>query len=299
MTKNKGPLVSVIVNCHNGEKYLSKSINSILNQTYKNLEIIFCNNKSKDNSEKILKSFKDKRIKYFKTNKYMKLYEARNFAIKKSSGKFISFLDVDDYWVPSKIQKQMELFKKNNKLTLVYSNCYILRNRSNSIKKFVNQILPTGIITQNLLDHYKMPILTVVIKKKFFKKRIFNKKYEIIGDFDLFVDLSIKNQVDCVQQPLAYYRVHESNFSRKKIDVFVKEFENWIELNKNLKKMKSYSFQGVFLQVQVLKIKKYFLENLKFKAFLEILKYPISYKKLKFLILIFLPKNIVNKIQFY
>ena len=65
MTKNKGPLVSVIVNCHNGEKYLSKSINSILNQTYKNLEIIFCNNKSKDNSEKILKSFKDKRIKYF------------------------------------------------------------------------------------------------------------------------------------------------------------------------------------------------------------------------------------------
>ena len=144
-----------------------------------------------------------------------------------------------------------------------------------------------------------MPILTVVIKKKFFKKRIFNKKYEIIGDFDLFVDLSIKNQVDCVQQPLAYYRVHESNFSRKKIDVFVKEFENWIELNKNLKKMKSYSFQGVFLQVQLLKIKKYFLENLKFKAFLEILKYPISYKKLKFLILIFLPKNIVNKIQFY
>ena len=62
------PVVSVIINCHNGEKYLSKCIKSILAQTYKNWEIVFWDNCSTDNSKKIIKNFKDTRIKYFKSN---------------------------------------------------------------------------------------------------------------------------------------------------------------------------------------------------------------------------------------
>ena len=59
------PLVSIIINCYNGEKYLSEAIKSILFQTYKNFEIIFWDNKSKDNSESIYKNFNDKRLRYF------------------------------------------------------------------------------------------------------------------------------------------------------------------------------------------------------------------------------------------
>ena len=62
----KVPLVSIIMNCYNGEKYLKESIKSILLQTYPNWELIFWNNKSTDNSEKIIKKFKDQRIKYYK-----------------------------------------------------------------------------------------------------------------------------------------------------------------------------------------------------------------------------------------
>ena len=69
------PLVSIIINCHNGEKYLNKSINSVLSQSYKNWEIIFWDNDSKDNSYKIIKNFKDKRIKYFYSNTYNTLYK--------------------------------------------------------------------------------------------------------------------------------------------------------------------------------------------------------------------------------
>ena len=58
------PLVSIIMNCYNGEKYLKEAIRSVINQTYKNWEIIFWDNQSKDKSSQILKSFKDKRIKY-------------------------------------------------------------------------------------------------------------------------------------------------------------------------------------------------------------------------------------------
>ena len=106
------PLVSVIMNCHNGERYLRQSILSVINQTYKNWEIIFWDNKSTDQSAKIAKSFKDKRIKYFKSNKFEKLYRTRNLAIKRSKGKYISFLDTDDFWNRNKLNSQINLIKK-------------------------------------------------------------------------------------------------------------------------------------------------------------------------------------------
>tara|TARA_B100001996_G_C18670767_1_gene596624 strand:+ start:2544 stop:3452 length:909 start_codon:yes stop_codon:yes gene_type:complete len=290
------PLISIIINCYNGEKYLKEAINSVLKQTYKNWEIIFWNNKSVDNSEKIVKNFKDKRIKYFKSKKFLKLYEARNLAIKKAKGDFIAFLDVDDFWSHAKLAKQINVFKKNKKLGLVYSNCFILRNEGKTVKKFVKSTLPNGRITQDLLDNYRLPILTVLIKKSFFKKQSFEKKYEIIGDFDFFLNLSLKNEFGCVQEPLASYRIHDSNISRKKIGLFIKELENWVSKNQNLKKMKDYSINGIFLQIQLLKIKRYILNKLRFKMFLEIFKHPLNYKKLKFLPLIILPSFIINKI---
>ena len=78
------PLISVIVNCYNGEKFLHNCINSILNQTYKNFEIIFWNNKSEDNSLNLIKQFKDSRIKVFNSKTHTNLSKARNYALKKT-----------------------------------------------------------------------------------------------------------------------------------------------------------------------------------------------------------------------
>jgi len=109
--KNR-PLVSIIMNCHNGEHFLKDSINSIINQSYKNWELIFWDNKSTDNSRKILKLYNDKRIKYYYSNRYNTLYKSRNLAIKKAKGKFISFLDTDDMWGREKLRKQVNFLKK-------------------------------------------------------------------------------------------------------------------------------------------------------------------------------------------
>ena len=73
------------MNSHNGEKFIERSIRSILNQTYKNWELIFWDNKSNDNSLKIINQFNDDRIKYFYSKNYDKLYKARNLALKKTS----------------------------------------------------------------------------------------------------------------------------------------------------------------------------------------------------------------------
>ena len=104
------PLVSIIMNCHNGQEFLEEAIKSVLSQKYQNWELIFWDNFSTDNSKKILQEFSDERIKYFKSNKFTNLYEARNLAIEKSKGEYIGFLDTDDLWATDKLQKQIDFF---------------------------------------------------------------------------------------------------------------------------------------------------------------------------------------------
>ena len=97
-------LVSVVMNCHNGEAFLRESIKSLISQTYKKWELIFWDNNSTDKSEKILKEFNDERIKYFKSDSYLKLYHARNLAINQTEGDFVTFLDSDDLWNSKKLE---------------------------------------------------------------------------------------------------------------------------------------------------------------------------------------------------
>ena len=112
---SRNPLISVIMNCHNGQEFVQESVKSLISQTYKNWELIFYDNFSRDLSIKIIRSFKDKRIKFFKSNKFLKLYDARNNAIKFAKGKYIAFLDTDDYWKKDKLTKQVNfVLKKKN-----------------------------------------------------------------------------------------------------------------------------------------------------------------------------------------
>ena len=99
------PLVNVIMNCFNGEKYLREAIDSVKAQTYQNWELIFWDNQSTDDSAKIVQSYNDPRINYFYAPNHTLLYEARNYAVEKSLGQFIAFLDVDDYWDENKLEE--------------------------------------------------------------------------------------------------------------------------------------------------------------------------------------------------
>jgi glycosyltransferase involved in cell wall biosynthesis len=224
------PLVSIIINCYNGEKYLSEAIKSILCQTYKNFEIIFWDNKSKDNSERIYKNFNDKRLRYFYSETHTSLYEAKNLAIRKSKGDFIAFLDVDDYWEKNKLYKQVKKLK-NKKVDLVYSNYFNLNQFTGLKKKAYNKKLPEGIIFKKLLNQYFIGIGTVLMKREvFFKnKEFFNKKYNIIGDFDFFVRISKKFFFASIQSPLLTYRIHNKSFSHNNYKIYIKEFKYWFK----------------------------------------------------------------------
>jgi len=256
-TKKKKPLVSIIMNCYNGEKFLSQSLKSIKLQTYRNWELIFWNNKSTDNSEKIIKNYSDKRIRIFKSKKFLNLYSARNLAIKKARGKFISFLDVDDLWKKDKLQKQVSFLKKNKDFKIVYSNFITLDEIKNKKYIYHKNLLPSGYITQQLLNSYQIGILTVMLERKIFNNQKFNNNYNIIGDFDFFLKLSKNYKFGCIQEYLASYRLHSSNYSQKKLDDYIREVKNWISQNQKRMKKLSFSINPVKFTLIKLQIKYY------------------------------------------
>ena len=129
-------LVSIIMTCHNGELYLKKAMESLLQQTYSKWELVFYDNYSNDSSYDIIKSYNDSRIKYFKSNTLLSLGTVRTFALDKCTGSFISFLDVDDYWSIDKLEKQINKLRSNKKIDIVYSNYFIIeKGEIKKIKK--------------------------------------------------------------------------------------------------------------------------------------------------------------------
>ena len=131
-TKN---LVSIIMTCHNGEDYLNEAINSIVNQKFKEWELIFYDNYSNDKSKEIVNAYNDKRIKYFRTNKLLNLGEIRNAAYTKTNGEFITFLDVDDTWNEEKLYSQIRKFKQNENIDIIYCDYKKFSLGNNNIKK--------------------------------------------------------------------------------------------------------------------------------------------------------------------
>ena len=292
------PLVSIIVNCKDGKKYLSSCIDSIVSQTYTNWEIIFWDNNSQDNSKKILNNYSDPRVKYFKSEITTKLYEARNNAIKKALGKYIAFLDVDDWWLPEKLKTQVNFLEKNKEVGMVYSNFYVVKEKNKKKKIFSSNLLPEGNITQRLLDKYQIGILSVVIKKELSKKYEFDKHLEIIGDFDFFLKISKLIKVGCIQKPLACVRIHKNNLSLIKTDDFIIELSNWLKKNQMSDNFKGLSFKGVIINLHCQKIKKLILNSEKINAFKEIIKLPLSIRKLKYGIFLLLPaKKLKERIE--
>ena len=298
--KPKKNLVSIIMNCYNGSKYLSEAIESIINQTYKNWELIFWDNQSTDDSAKIVLSYNDHRIKYFYSEKHTLLYEARNLAIEKSKGRYLAFLDVDDLWNSNKLEKQMFVFSKKSDVAIVYSNFSLKNEIKNTFKKFYNKKLPDGMILDKLLRKNFMGLLTVLLNREFIDEheKIFDSRLHMMGDYDMAIKISSKCKVACIQEELATYRWHGGNESIAKNELSVKEMERW---SKEMKEHPEISDKKGFkiLQNQIIYLKGmlFLMKGDIFTAFNYFLKLPFGTKKLKLLISFFLPLQIVKLLK--
>jgi len=293
----KKELVSIVINCYNGEKYLNKTLNSVLSQTYNNFEVIFFDNCSTDKSSKIFKSFNDIRFKYFKTNKKISLYKSRNLALRKCKGNFITFLDADDWWEKDFLKSRKKFFKSSRKYAFAFSNCYHYYEKNKKYKKFLNYDLPSGDILNELLKSYFVKLSTIIIKREIIKRYKFNSAYNIIGDYDMIIRVSEKFKGMAFQDFLVNIRIHKKNFTHNNRGIFYKEFKKWIKdqnfKKKHIKKNKFYLMK----KLNYLRIINLLLNSKSFDLIFDILKFPFGFEKFKLMIIYFSPKYIFKMIR--
>jgi len=227
------PLISVVMNCYNSDEYLKDTIESVLSQTYKNFEIIFWDNQSTDNSAKIIKSYNDKRIKYFYASKFTPLGEARNFAIGKCSGEWIAFLDCDDIWDKNKLEYSfLELVNSNDKenIALIYSKSNII-DKGNNIISLSGKVLSGNIHERLLIDGNFIIFSSIIVRKDILNQSgNIDEKLNYCEDYDLLLKVCKNYSAIGVAKYLTSYRMHSNNITSRKI------YENDIEVIKLLKK---------------------------------------------------------------
>ena len=202
--------ISIIVPIYNASKYLKKCLDSLVNQTKKELEFILVNDGSTDDSESIIKSYKDDRIKYFKRSNHG-IGNTRNFGISKSTGKYIMFLDSDDYL---KTDACLVLYKKIEKEKLDLVVCDFYRVNSNVLEEKINDFKNTS-----LKDNPKLLLdINLAPWNKIYRSDLIkDNKIKFIEDLKYedapFVALSLlkSKKIGKVNKALVYYRVHDKS----------------------------------------------------------------------------------------
>ena len=237
--ENKELLVSVVMNCYNSDTYLKEAIDSVITQTYANWEIIFWDNQSTDKSADIVKSYDDKRIKYFYAPEHTSLGEGRNKALEKVKGEFISFLDCDDLYLPQKIEKTLEFFKDEN-TGLVYTNGYTLYDEKKIKKPFYKDIQASGKLFENWLSSYQVMIPSVMFRKSVLQSldNWFDNRFNMIEEFDFFIRIAQKWNISYCHDNLCIWRAHSASMTWSKKELFEKEnrlfLDDLVKLNPEL-----------------------------------------------------------------
>lgn len=218
------PLVSIIMNCFNGATYLAEAIDSIMLQTYKEWELIFWDNQSTDDSADICMSYKDCRIRYFKSNQHTNLGLARANALEQTKGELVAFLDTDDLWMPNKLEMQVPFFQTPD-VGIVISDTIFFNMHGKEKQLYRNKIPPQGRVFTELMTRYFVSLETVVLRKSAIAEldHSFDPNVSHISDFDLIARISHDWRLSCIPMVLAKWRVHSSSGSWQEPEKFINE----------------------------------------------------------------------------
>mgnify|MGYP001258432358 CR=1 FL=1 len=223
MKLNNNPVVSIILPTFNREKEIIKAINSVINQTVKNWELVIVDNYSEDNTEYLVNSLNDPRIRFYKVRNNGLISLSRNFGIKKSNGKYIAFLDSDDWWIKDKLERSLNIL--NDGYDFVYHDLTLSPVRLRLFnKKTVGVWDLKSPVKKHLLElGNPIPCSSVVTKKSLIRKvKYFNQSKQLITmeDFDLWIRISEHTEnFFCINQPMGYYKLDSNESSKPNISL--------------------------------------------------------------------------------
>lgn len=233
-------IVSIITPCYNSEKYIADTYNSIKSQTYTNWEWIIVDDCSSDKSGEIIQSFNDNRIKLIIQSKNQGAAYSRNLALNKAQGRFITFLDSDDLWLPNFLETTINYLIENNE-ELVYSS---YKRVDENLKPLLTDFIAVDKVDRNrILYNCPIPMLTSVYDSKRIGK-IPVPDVELREDHAMWIDLLGRiKYARAINESLAIYRIRNNSVSRNKLRIAKKQYDVYrYYLKMNIFKSSYYTF---------------------------------------------------------
>lgn len=211
-------LVSVIIPCYNSEKYLKTTLECVLRQDYKHLEIIVVDDGSNDSTRTILESYPAVQVLTHPGNKNQGQSASLNLGVRNAKGTFIAFLDDDDLWHPQKIKRQVEVLQAQPEIGLVHTNGDVIDEAG----RFLYSLMPDDFTEENipekiLLDCYIRTPSAVLVRKKLFDQFGYFDPDRYSMDHDMWIRLSETSRFHYLPDKLTSYRKHQGQKSSKRI----------------------------------------------------------------------------------
>lgn len=246
------PLVSIITPLYNSELFITETIESVINQTYKNWEMIITDDNSTDKGLEIVKKYsqEDNRIKYTELKNNEGAAVCRNISIGKSKGKYIAFLDSDDLWKSDKLERQIKFMEDNN-YYFTFTKYQQLLENGEKIDKYID--VPKVIDYKKALLYNPVGCLTAIYNQEKLGK-IYMPLIRKRQDYGLWLKILKRTKGYGLNESLAYYRLRKVSMSSNKIEM-VKW--HWILYRniENLSLLNSIKYIIIYVFVKILKIK--------------------------------------------
>ncbi|MDB4794887.1 glycosyltransferase [bacterium] len=219
-TRTRVPkLVSIIIPSYNHAHFIKKALDSVLLQTYPYWEALVVDNQSKDNTDDVVGSFLDKRIKLFKIQNYGVIASSRNHGLKQANGEWIAFLDSDDWWSPRKLEESIKALEGG--ADIIYHNMWMVKKRkSKPWRKLSICKLTPPIFKDLLIKGNMMPNSSVVVRRTLLDRiNGLNESRELVTyeDFDAWLSIAkLTDRFECISKTLGYYWCGGGNMSEGK-----------------------------------------------------------------------------------
>lgn len=220
---------------YNGQKFIYKSVKSILKQSFKNFELVIIDDCSKDKTIKKIKQIKDKRVNIIKLNRRHGRTQALNIGIKNCKSDIIAIQDADDISEINRLKFGYNFLKQNNSTALVFSDYWLINAKGKIIEKKISlqkineKILFSELKYNNLIAHSSV----LFNKKKILKKKVFryNENFIYAQDYDLILKCLKKNSIKFLKKKLVKIRLHNNNMTNNIKNKKIIALENLSLLN--------------------------------------------------------------------
>ncbi len=234
------PKVSVIIPTYNRSRFLRSAIRSVLNQTYRDFEIVVVDDASTDNTRDVVVDFSDERIRYIRHEVNKGCPAARNTGVMNLNGEYIAFLDDDDEWMPEKLQTQVDLLDSSPSTTGGVYTASLVVDRSTGM--ILDQAKPKK--SRNLFDDLflenciRSPSTVLVRKRCFERVGRFDASLGFVDDWDMWIRISKEFQLEYIKMPLVKYYYHDGQSSTdlgyvaRSWEALLKKYEEYFLLNR-------------------------------------------------------------------